>query len=116
MKRKASATTGTQQATFNVPGISLSSVVFVTLSKAVDGAKEPIPRVSKKFTKNPIILVITKLRNIFVSFKISSLCFIKSCINTTKKANVKSPKTISKIIVVFMSTFPLVNHFSPTTL
>jgi hypothetical protein len=43
-----STTTGMEQATFSVPGMSLSSVSLRFFKRVVKIAKLPIPRVSKK--------------------------------------------------------------------
>ena len=58
--RNASTHTGTVSPTFRVPGTRISSTDFVSLKEADDGAKEPIPRVSRKFATNPVIDVATR--------------------------------------------------------
>ena len=51
---KACSTLGSVWPTFSVPGITRSGTSFQNLKKEVVGAKEPIPRVSKKFVMNPM--------------------------------------------------------------
>ena len=48
MKTKASIITGIIAETLSVPGISLSLVCLKALNSDVNGAKLPIPKVSKK--------------------------------------------------------------------
>ena len=53
MKMKAWAMVGRVYPTLSVPGIFSSATRPRSLSAAVVGAKEPIPRVSKKQATNP---------------------------------------------------------------
>ncbi len=53
MKTPACRIVGRVQATIRVQGIRRSGMRTLTFSQAMVGAKEPIPRVSKKFTTAP---------------------------------------------------------------
>ena len=96
MKINASATTGHVQETFNVPGKTLSWICLKALSKAVVGAKLPIPSVSKKFVINPIIPAVAKL----VSVSKLSLCFETSLINSKLNYAVSAPSTPNIPVII----------------
>src|ERR1700722_637623 len=53
MNRNASSSVGSAWPTFNVPGIFSSGTICQILKMLVVGAKEPMPRVSKKFVAIP---------------------------------------------------------------
>jgi hypothetical protein len=54
VKINACAMVGSVCPTLSVPGMSRSGTTLKNLKMAVVGAKEPIPRVSKKFVTNPV--------------------------------------------------------------
>ncbi len=90
------ATTGHVQETFNVPGSTLSCICLNPLSKAVLGAKLPIPSVSKKLVINPIIPAVAKL----VSVSKLSLCFETSLINSKLNYAVSAPSTPNIPVII----------------